>query len=276
MADTTANPTREPLGIGQIAGDTFSIFFGNFLYVILLSLVPTFVIIAAALVLGLRYFMDPTALQNLTAFDIAGFVLLGLIAMAAVFFTTALIVRLAYDAKAGYPLRIGSYFLSALPAVIPIVICAIVIMVCAGVISFLVMLPGSLIGGVAAIISIIPTILAALYVFAMWSVVTPAIVVEKAGLGGLGRSLDLTRDYRWACVGALVIMFLCLTLISIVLGLGQLLLQAIGGEIFAMIFSVVFNGVTMAFYGIFTALMYARLREIKEGASVENLADVFA
>ncbi len=276
MTDAAIVTTKEKLGIGEITGDTFAVFFGNFIHVLLLSLLPTIVIVVAALLLGARYFLDPTAFENISAIDITFMVLLGVIAFSAIFFTTALIVRLAYDARAGNPLRIGSYFGSAFSSIVPVVGCSIIITICALAAMFLFVLTAAMVGGAVAVIFFILAFLAFLYIYAMWTPVIPAIVVENVGFGGLGRSLELTRGFRWACVGALVVMLLCLSVISFVLGIGQVLLTAIGGEIAGMIFAVIFNGVSMAFYGIFAALLYARLREIKEGTSVAALADVFA
>ncbi len=277
MTDVPVQSRNESLRIGAIIGDTFSIFFGRFFQVFLLSLLPILVLVLCGVLIVARLALDPVDADAPSILDIVGIVLLGLVVFAGYFLTTALIVRLAYDAMIGNPMRIGSYFSSAFGAIVPIVACSVVISICALAAIFAVMIvPAYAIGGFVAVISFVPAVIAGLYVYAMWIAVIPAIVVERAGLSGLGRSLALTRNYRWSCVGAVVLMFFCLLGIALVNAVVQYVLNAIAGELVASLFGILVSGISMAFSGIFTALLYARLREIKEGTSVEQLAEVFA
>jgi hypothetical protein len=109
--------------------------------------------------------------------------------------------------------------------------------------------------------------------------VTPAIVIENAGFGSFGRSAQLTKEYRWPCLGALIVVGICayipILIIAMLFGFGA----AAGGftlGIFFVIVNTVATVIYMAALGICVALIYARLREIKEGTSVEQLAEVFA
>lgn len=253
MTDTTYNATREKLGVGEIIGDTFSIFFRRFFHIIGLSLLPA---IAAFLLILLA--ATPLALTGPS--DIAGIaiiVLLGAVMICAYFFITALVVRLAYDVKAGNRMRLGNYLSSAFQVIVPLIICSLIS-------SFLIM--------VGAVLFILP----GLYLMALWIGITPAIMVEKAGFGSFRRSADLTRGYRWACVGAILLMMLCNLIISFGLALVAAVIGAIAGQTIEGFIGLFTNSAALGFPAVFTALIYARLREIKDGTSVEQLAKVFA
>jgi hypothetical protein len=254
MTDMPIGTERQKLGVGDILGDTFTILFGNMFKVMLLSLLPIIALIALAVLLIVPFVLGG---QPDNVLLVIAIVAVGLMYFAALFIMTALIVRFAYDVKTGHPLRLGSYFSSTLSVLAPLLIC-------------------SLVTGIAILFGFALLFVPGLYLMAMWICVTPAIVIEGAGLGSLSRSIELTRDYRWACVGAILLMFLCLFGLGIVVNIMEAIAKAIAGELVGGLVSIVLNGLLMAFSGIFGALVYARLREIKEGTSVEQLADVFA
>jgi len=247
--------SRQKLGVGEIFGDAFSILFGNFFRLILLSVVPMVALFALGLLVIVPIMVSGAQPDSVAV--ILALLAIVLIFIAASYVTTALVVRLAYDAKTGHQLRMGSYFLSALPVLLPLLLCAIIT-------------------GIAIIVGFLFFIVPGLYLMALWICVIPVIVLEKAGIGSLSRSAQLTRGYRWPCVGALLLLFLCLLGFSIVFNILEELITALGGREIALLVSVFLNGLTIAFNGIFAALVYARLREIKDGTSVEQLAEVFA
>jgi len=170
---------------------------------------------------------------------------------------TALIVRLAYDAKIGNPMRPMAYVSSTIAVIIPLAICSIVV----------------------SIASSIAMIVPGLWVYAVWCCVTPAIVIENDGYNSFDRSAQLTKDYRWPCLGALLIVGICsffpLTAIDLLYAFD------FGNTGFALgsvyiFFTMIGTIIYMAMFGICIALIYVRLREIKEGTRVEQLAEVFA
>ena len=119
-------------------------------------------------------------------------------------------------------------------------------------------------------------LIASVFLYTIWIAAIPSIVVENQGVSSLGRSMELTSGYRWQCLGAILVMFLCILGVSLVMGIVQVALGALLGELGAGLISLLSSGLSMALTGIFIALIYARLREIKEGTSVESLAEVFA
>lgn len=260
MADTAVSLSKEKLGVGNIIGDTFSLFVGRIKDIFILTFLPTLLIVVV------QYLLTPSVdLENSQAFDpdqasVWGPLLSGLISMVGVSLITALIVRLAYDAKIGNPMRPGAYFSSALAVIVPLVICTLIV-------SFAM--------GIAAIALIIP----GLWVYAVWCVVVPAIVIENAGFGSFGRSAQLTKEYRWPCLGAILVVGICayipVLLILIFFGFGMTSSGIASGAVLILIHTLA-TTVYLAMIGICVALIYARLREIKEGTSVEQLADVFA
>lgn len=260
MTDVPMNTGNESLGVGKIIGDTFSLFFGRITSIFTLVFLPTLVIVL------IQYWLTPTVdPDNIQAFNpddysVGGQLVSIVVSMVGMSLISALIIRLAYDAKVGNPMRPSAYFSSAIAVIVPLVICTLVV-------TF------------AASIAMIALIIPGLWVYAVWCCVTPAIVIENAGFGSFGRSAQLTKEYRWPCLGALIVVGICayipILIIAMLFGFGA----AAGGftlGIFFVIVNTVATVIYMAALGICVALIYARLREIKEGTSVEQLAEVFA
>lgn len=120
---------------------------------------------------------------------------------------------------------------------------------------------------------IVPGIIVAL----MWCVAAPAMVSEQLGVfESLGRSRELTKGWRWQILGlllvALVLLFAPVLVASMIGGgldnpgtfnLGTIV-EALLGAGASMILTTV------------VAAIYIELRTIKEGASAESLASIFA
>ena len=260
MTDVPMNTGQESLGVGKIIGDTFSLFIGQIANIFLLVFLPTLAIVL------IQYWLTPVIDPSDPAFNpedfsVGGQMLGIVVALVGMSIISALVIRLAYDAKVGNPIRPAAYFSSALVVIVPLVICTIVV-------------------SIAASIAMIALIIPGLWVYAVWCCVTPAIVIENAGFGSFGRSAQLTKEYRWPCLGALIVVGICayipILVIALIFGFGA----ASGGFGFTGIVYVLVNTIATVIYmaaiGICIALIYARLREIKEGTSVQQLAEVFA
>ncbi|MEM6972968.1 MAG: hypothetical protein AAF577_09185 [Pseudomonadota bacterium] len=254
MSDS-APGSAQPLGVSSIISETFSVFSKCFLPCFIAALVPSLIIALIALVfvgsgviLGDPDTIDPASVGTGVAFV----TLLGLIAGSV---ATAVIVRIVYDAKMGKPVDIGSAISAALPLLLPIVVLSIA---------------SALIMGVGFAVFIIPGI----WLAGALAVVMPAIVVDKAGFGALGRSFQLTKGYRWPIVGVLFIMLVVLILAQLVLSLVTAAFAAIS-PFLAVFVDASLNAVPQALYSVAPVLIYARLREIKEGLGIEDVAKVF-
>lgn len=255
MTETSAQQPNTPLGVGEIISSSFSIMFGSFFKVFLLGFIAAFLgFIINFLFLGFGAAtgtgdVDPAALTLSMLIPIViNMVVYGLV--------TALLVQLAYDAKLGRSNSIGEYFSSALPAIVPIVVLSFAI-------------------GILAMVGAIALIIGALWVYAVFYVMAPVAVIERGGFGSMGRSAELTKEYRWPIVGLFILVVVISVVLTFVAGFLVAILAGIGGPIFAGIGLAMINGLSYAFGGIVVALVYARLREIKEGVDVDQIASVF-
>lgn len=261
MTDTFV-PTRMPLGVGDIVSESFSLLFRNFVAVMLLAFVPTL----AGLALSAMLTSWPVALGLeepifLTGWDLVpfGFTIIGQLVIYGL--TTALLVQLAYDAKLQRPLQLGRYMGPAMGSAIPIAILG-------------------LLAGILMVLGIIALIVPGLWVYAVFSVMPAAVVIEKIGFRGLGRSAALTKEYRWPIIGATLLIGIINSVFTFTGGfIVELLLGGLGQSFAGLaIMTLTLAAITGIGYGlssISVALIYARLREIKEGASVRDIASVF-
>ena len=97
---------------------------------------------------------------------------------------------------------------------------------------------------------------------AIWAVIAPVIVIEKAGVGGaFGRSQELVRDHGWVVFGTVV----SATLISLFAAIiFTSIAEAIaGGPILRIVFSTLASTFTAPVGALVAAILYYRLRELK-------------
>ena len=262
MASEATNAPKTPLGVGAIISDSFSILFGNFVKVAILGFIGAFLgFVVNTVFFGFGVATGSSEDFNFDPNTIFISSAVSTIINAVVYgFVTALLIQLAYDAKLGRRNTIGAYFSAALPAIFPIVVLTLVI-------------------SILSVIGMIALIVGALWVYAVFYVTAPVAVIEKGGFGSMGRSAALTKEYRWPIVG----LFLVVVIISVILqmvggfvvgGLGFLATGVVGQVIAGVGLSIIV-GLAYGFGGIAVALVYARLREIKEGVEVDQIATVF-
>lgn len=166
----------------------------------------------------------------------------------------AVIALLVVDDAEGRRAGAASYLQRALPSALPVAALSIVIGLAVGVGLVLLILPG-------------------LWAFAVLSVAIPAAAVEGAGLGGLRRSVDLTRGYRWPIVGFGLVFFAIVLAMSLALGL--LVLAPVGlmvgtgdpGLIGGLVLTLVTAGIGALYSGLGALpapVLYLRLRALNE------------
>ena len=260
-----ANETGQkiPLGVGRILSDSFSILFRDVFRLSMIAFIPAFaassfhawsVFSAVNLI-----FMDPSlafvyhfvvpplnVFLSITAFSLAA----------------GLAAQLVNDARLNRRSKFGIYLGSVIPAIIPIMILTIAVVVFA-------LFVGVLTAGIGA-----------LWVWAVFSVIAPAAAIERAGFGAMRRSEFLTKEYRWPIAGVLLVVATTTYLLSIAaeylatyafsimpFGLPALFVYVAMGAAIV--------GPGFAYGGIIVALIYARLRDIKEGGDPERVAAAF-
>jgi len=119
-----------------------------------------------------------------------------------------------------------------------------------------------------------------LWIFAMFWVTVPSIVVESIGpIAGLKRSADLTKGYRWHILGIIMIWGVLSQVLGTLLGVVmQLVLMSVSPEValpLALILFGLYQAVLFGLAASLAAVGYHDLRITKEGAGPEELARVF-
>ncbi|TYC70094.1 hypothetical protein FMN63_09310 [Stappia sp. BW2] len=259
MSDTTLGQPKASLGVGTLVGETFSILFKHFIQVVIVGFVPSlFGFLISGLLVGFGEALGIRQQDFSGGGSIVANVLSVLVSMVVYSITTALLVQLAYDAKLSRPVRLGRYFGPALSTVVPLAILTIVVTILVGIGMAFLVIPG-------------------LWVYAVFAVMAPAVVIERAGFGGLSRSKYLTKEYRWPIAGALVLAIICASILNLVALFVVGLIAAAGsiGMVIGVVLFAAISTVGAGFLSILVALIYARLREIKEGVSVDQIAAVF-
>ena len=251
MTDITAEGQAVPLGVGDIVGSTFSIYFGRFLVIVPLAMIPAFASdLLSYFLLGVSNEMDPSQVGSGRILLASLFSILGTSA------ATGFVILAAYDARLGRSGGIGQYVGTVLRAIVPIVLCTIVVGIGVGIGAVLLLVPG-------------------LWLYGVWCVVVPAIVIERAGFASLGRSAE--RGYRWPCIGTLLLIMVCFLFITVVARMiGNVILGGAMTGFGGVIVNAIAGGLAMGLSGVSVAMIYARLREIKEGTSLEQIVEVFA
>lgn len=134
----------------------------------------------------------------------------------------------------------------------------------------------------ATMFGLILLIVPGVIVFLMWSVATPAVVVDQGGvLHALRRSAELTKGARWKILALFLVVIIAYWLLAIALGAIGFsdvtmsdaaptlsVSQLIGSVVLGTIFNVV--------WGTIQPSLYVELRQWKEGTDLEGLEQVFA
>jgi len=207
---------------------------------------------------------DPMAMPVMPDFNPFGILVATLLQMLAYGLTIGALVLLALDAKTGRSRPTMDYVVGALPLLAPLILLTIAVSIMVGFGTLFLILPG-------------------LWVYAVFSVFVPAIVLEGAGFGALGRSAELTKGYRWPIVGLGLVLFAVVIIVSVlfgvVLGLPLALFAPSAGQdpgfvftLLTLIVNALASAVGNGFGALIITLLYARLREIKEGTTLRTLA----
>lgn len=261
MSISTDTESTVSFGTGGIIADSFSIFFGNIVKVVMLGFLPALGgLVVTSLASGWGVALG-TETDNFAEVSVAPFILSTIVSMGLWGLGVALLVQLAYDAKHGRSRPISQYFGPALRSAIPIAILSMI---------------GAFVIGIGFLLLVVP----GLWLYGALAVVVPAVVFDKVGFGGLGRSFNLTKGYRWPIVGVVIVILICTMLIDFAATfVAGIILKALGsGEVIIVASTLLVSLVYALIYGlsgISTALIYARLREIKEGTQISELAAVF-
>jgi len=224
-----------------------------------LAFIPSLITIGASMsFFGTDFYTgraDPLTMRT-KMFSPTGIALLYVLPMITYGISTTLIVLAAYDAKLGRAARIGEYFVLALRRAFPAVVITTIV---------------TLIGYVGLIFLLVP----GLYLFALFSMAVCVVVLESQFFGALRRSVELTKNYRWPILGTMMLLVLILVVVQAALSVALLSAAKIS-IIIALIGYAVMGAFGASLLSIGVVMIYARLREIKEGVGVDSLADIFS
>lgn len=246
-----SHPSPPPLGAGRIVAQSFGLLLAKFSTVFPMAFVPA---LALSLLNRAAWPAAPMAEGGEAAMPAVpsfGALMLGSLSMVLSYFVVGVLCLVALDAVIGKTHSVGQYARQAARHLLPIAVLGIVISVLAGLGFALLIVPG-------------------LYVVARFLPWVEAVVFENSGWRGLGRAQELTEGYRWQLAGAVLLMG------GVIVGLAMLAGSALytveNNFALSVLVESFVSAIYYALFAIFTALVYARLREVKEGVSVEQIA----
>jgi len=135
--------------------------------------------------------------------------------------------------------------------------------------------------GLMLVVGLIALIVPGIMVWCACAVAVPALVEERRGVfGSIQRSWDLTRGSRGQIFLIGLLFYVFQVVVGAIAGIftGASMIQT-GGALPDPLFLGIGNGLasslTNTISAVLLATLYVELREVKEGASTELLADVF-
>lgn len=132
----------------------------------------------------------------------------------------------------------------------------------------------AIIMGVCTFVGFLLLIIPGLILTCMWAVTIPACVVERLGaVDSIKRSSELTSGYRWTIFALYLLLFVIL--IVVVVAFAFILVLITGSEVVAGTIASLVATVPLAFQSVMLATIYYDLRALKEGVTVDQLANVF-
>jgi hypothetical protein len=132
----------------------------------------------------------------------------------------------------------------------------------------------AIVQGLGIFLGLLACVIPAIILTVRWAVAVPAKVEERVSVSdALSRSTFLTEGYRWQVFGVLVIIGainIGLTIVLVLIFAAKT--QSGGFQFAASLLSIVTTGLSATA----SAVMYYRLRGVKEGIDVDQISSVFA
>lgn len=229
--------------IGAVLGLSFQVLHqapGAFIVLSLLPIVPVLIIA----------FGVAAAPQNAAAVGAIGIILFMIFAM----ISQAALVYGALEQLRGRRFTVGEAFSKGFRRFWPVLGVAIV-------------------SGVIIVAGLIALLVPGLIALCMLYVAIPACVVEEWGVvQSLTRSAELTKGYRWPILGLIALVMIGAAIVSTIL---ETLVQIAAGVVIASLLDAALQIYCTALASIIVAIIYYRLRVIKEGVDIERIARAF-
>jgi hypothetical protein len=247
-------PAAPPLGVLRLIGDTLRLLGAHFFFLFPIAFVPSLALVVVDLAAGTG---EPIAIDPETGapppdLNPVPYLISFLLNVVVASVISGVMCLAALDAVIGKRHTVGEYLRQTLRHLGPIVVLGTILYVLAGIGLVLFILPG-------------------LYVLARYWPWIATIVFEDAGWSGFSRAQELTEGYRLPLIGAIALF----ALLGAVILFFLMPFAALGAEAGAVLHIPIAAAVSAIFYAliaVFIAMVYARLREIKEGMSPADIA----
>lgn len=134
----------------------------------------------------------------------------------------------------------------------------------------------SILAGLGVALGLLLLIVPGVILAIMWAVVMPARVAEGPGvMAAFHRSRELTRGCRWTIS---LVYLVSLVPLIIILAVAALLVGAIGENhpLSVGVISPLSSAAVSLIFGVLPPVLYAKLREVKEGGASSTVADIFS
>ncbi|MER8648988.1 MULTISPECIES: hypothetical protein [unclassified Mesorhizobium] len=123
--------------------------------------------------------------------------------------------------------------------------------------------------GLAALALLVPGII----LWLGWSVAIPVQIQERLGVfGSMSRSRALTKGSRWSLFG----LFLVLIIIGMVIQGAVGVFVYLFHDIVATVVAALVQSVMSMLLSVAAAVSYVELRQVREGTSIDELAEIFS
>ena len=251
-----AAPSFSVFSVGTVLSRTFSTLFKHpfvFIGLCVLAQFPVFIVRLAA---GEAIAMIAPIMVSVLGLIIQGAVAYGV-----------------YEVLRGNAAQFGSSLSRGMARIISLIFGGLLVGACfvlillVGIIGIIGLLAS---GIIMSLVVALPMILLMIFLWCKWVVFIPICVVERLGpIASLSRSSELTYSCR---LKIFVLSLLGFTILSVVMTVTAILV------VIHPIFSIVellVDAVPLAFFNVMTAVIYYELRSVKEGVSIDSLANVF-
>lgn len=286
---SVANGRMEKFSIGRVFSNTFSVIGRSF--------VPLAIIVGLFSTLpALIYnYWNFSRLASMTAGGgvaglegaaMAGYGVISLVAALIIlllaFIAQAALVRATVEDLNGKRPAVGDCIQIALRSFLPAIGIGVVVFLALVLAGFVMVIISAFIPLIGWLIGLAILVAAAIWVLSI-SVAVPVVVQEREGVfGSISRSRALTKGSRWPIFGLFLIIGILAMVIqggfSLLFGLAvasagsistsSVVVGAIGSSLVSTIFSAVIS--------VAIAVTYVELRQVKEGTSVDELAEIFS
>jgi hypothetical protein len=265
--------------VGGVISISLAALFGNFFRILgmmLVVFVPLVGLITVAAMIGLAGSADGLnfTINDPNGAQVALFILFALLMLGAWFLLQSALTLATLQHLQGQPPRIGDCLargLRAMPVVFAASLLFVIVLGLLGLVAAMII--GSILAGLGAAGMLVGLLFGAavLYVYSIYWVFVPALLLEGAGiLECFGRSAELTRGFRGKIFAILVLVAVANWVIAFA---NQLLVQAapVAGSVIDIGSGLLF----LALSPVLATVGYYHLRAEKEGLGIDDVVRVF-